>query len=113
MGIALENEVSDGDGKGRFFDVVNGYVCSDTPRLESLTEKLEALGEDGRDQLRAALHVGFVRGAEVVFQAVVPFSGLVPLAASMRQQQDQQVKQSRKFRRYSALQPRLTHCRPH
>lgn len=79
----LENggEVDD-QGHGRYFWLRNGYMCSDARRLSALKAKLEELGEDGRDKLRASLKVGVAFGSEVTFSALVPFEGLVPMVVT-------------------------------
>uniref|UniRef100_A0A7S4QRU3 Uncharacterized protein n=1 Tax=Alexandrium monilatum TaxID=311494 RepID=A0A7S4QRU3_9DINO len=69
----------EGESKARYFFVENGYVCSETERLAKLKAKLEEMGPAGKDDLRAALRVGFAQGSEVVFKAFVPFEGLLPL----------------------------------
>lgn len=59
-------EEPDPSGRGRYFWLENGYVVSDRERLRALSARLESLGEEGRDELRAALKVGFTFEAEVV-----------------------------------------------
>mmetsp|Transcript_43796 Transcript_43796/g.139514 ORF Transcript_43796/g.139514 Transcript_43796/m.139514 type:complete len:420 (-) Transcript_43796:282-1541(-) len=81
----------DAQGRGRFFWMKNGYVCSDAARLELLRHRLEELGEEGRSNLRSAVKVGVALGSEVSFSALVPFEGLVPMPAGKEESCPRQV----------------------
>jgi len=82
-------EELDAEGHGRYFWLKNGYVCSDTKRLEALRKRLEEMDEAGREELRSCIKVGLGLGSEVSFSALVPFEGLVPVPAGSAQRASQ------------------------